>query len=233
MTTKNKYIDFKWIFVLFLMVLSQPLVYAQISQDKLVKFTPEFTFNSGFYINFDQVKANDPIPPARIITTYDYTSNDFFNKILDEKKLAFFDKQGVRQEVNINKLWGFSRNGVVFIRVGEVFNRITYMGSICHFVATITSYNTRYYDPYYYNPYSPYRSMYSPSNYTSSEMRQFIMDFESGEVLDYDENNTALLLMKDAELHDEFMSLKRKKRKQLKFMYMRKFNERNPLYLPQ
>jgi hypothetical protein len=38
--------------------------------------------------------------------------------------------------------------------------------------------------------------------------------------------------MKDPELHDEFAQLSKKKRRQLKFMYLRKFNERNPLYIP-
>jgi hypothetical protein len=33
-------------------------------------------------------------------------------------------------------------------------------------------------------------------------------------------------------LHDEFASLSKKKRKQMKFMYIRKFNEKNPLYFP-
>ena len=34
-------------------------------------------------------------------------------------------------------------------------------------------------------------------------------------------------------LHDEFAQLRRKKKRQLKFLYLRKFNDRNPLYLPQ
>ena len=203
-----------------------------ISAQEMVKYSPDFDFNEGFYINFDQVKNNSPIPVARIISEHDHTSPEFYNKILDGKKLAFFDTYGVRQETDINRLWGFSRNGAIFIRIGEVFNRITFVGSICHFVATVTTYNTRYYDPYYYNPYSPYRYMYSPSTYSSSEMRQYSMDFNTGETMEYNEKNLEILLMNDPELYDEYMSLRRKKKKQLKFMYIRRFNERNPLYLP-
>jgi hypothetical protein len=50
--------------------------------------------------------------------------------------------------------------------------------------------------------------------------------------MDYDEKSIEVLLMKDPELHDEYVALKRKKKKQYKFLYIRKFNERNSLYFP-
>lgn len=196
-----------------------------------IKYSPDFLFKEGFYISFDQVRSNEPVPPARVISDFDHTSGDFFNKILDGKKLPFFDAFGMRQEIAINKIWGFSKNGVVYIRIGDVFSRVTFIGQICHFVATITTYDNRYYDPYYYNPYY-YRYRPMPSNYSSSEMRQYMIDFETGKLLEYNVSNLEILLMKDPELHDEYMSLRKRKKKQLKFMYIRKFNERNPLYFP-
>ncbi len=207
---------------------------AQYAGSDTIMYSPDFMFREGFYIGFDQVRRNEPVPPARVITDIDYTSGDFFNKILDGKKLAYFDAFGIRQETDINKIWGFSKNGVVYIRIGDVFNRVTFLGQICHFVATITTYNNRYYDPYYYNPYNYYSYRYGsmPSNYPSSEMRQYMIDFETGKLLEYNVNNLEVLLMKDPELHDEYMSLRKKKKNQLKFMYIRKFNERNPLYFP-
>ena len=39
--------------------------------------------------------------------------------------------------------------------------------------------------------------------------------------------------MRDPELHDEYIGLRKRKKKQLKFFYIRKFNEQNPLYFPQ
>jgi hypothetical protein len=38
--------------------------------------------------------------------------------------------------------------------------------------------------------------------------------------------------MKDAKLYEEYMQLPRKKKKDLMFVYIRKFNEDNPLYIP-
>ena len=50
--------------------------------------------------------------------------------------------------------------------------------------------------------------------------------------MEYDIENTELLLMRDSELYEEFVRLPNNKRKDLMFVYIRKYNEKNPLYLP-
>ena len=65
-----------------------------------------------------------------------------------------------------------------------------------------------------------------------TELKQYVIDFESGKVLEFDVDNTELLLMKDSQLYDEYVQLSGKKKKDLMFVYIRKFNEKNPLYLP-
>lgn len=134
-------------------------------------------------------------------------------------------------------IWGYGRNGVLYINVGTNFHRISFVGSICHFVATVTTYNPNYYDPYYYNPYysnSYYYDRYNRpgSNYSSTELKQYLFDFESGEVLDYDIQSVEVLLMKDPELADEFGALRNRKKKQMKFVFIRRYNEKHPLYFP-
>ena len=218
-------------------------------QDKegMVKYTPEFRFMDGIYLNFEQVKMNSPIPKAKLLTSVDYNDREFFKKIFEMEKIYFYDNMGVRQEVAKNSIWGYARNGVLYVQIQEGFNRITFVGSICHFVADITTYDSRYYnspygyyDPYYspygysnyYNPYSPYYSPYRQSNMSRNELKQYIIDFESGKVLEFDVENTELLLMKDNQLYEEYVQLSRKKKKELMFVYIRKFNEKNPLYIP-
>ncbi len=51
-------------------------------------------------------------------------------------------------------------------------------------------------------------------------------------LMEFDVENTELLLMKDSQLYEEYVQLSRKKKKQLMFVYIRKFNEKNPLYIP-
>jgi len=214
----------------------------------MVKYTPDFRFKDGIYVNFDQVKSNNPIPKAKLLTSTDYNDKEFFKKLLEAERIYYYDGMGVRQEIATNTIWGYARNGVLYIQVQENFNRITFVGSICHFVADITTVDNRYspyggyYDPYsYYSPYGygsyyyPYGSYYSPygrSNMTRNELKQYLIDFETGKVVEFDRESTELLLMKDSKLYEEFARLPRKDKKDLMFVYIRKFNENNPLYIP-
>jgi hypothetical protein len=207
-------------------------LHGQSDSIKKVPFNQDFKFKEGIYLNFEQVKNNNPIPKSRVITNIDFNDAQFFDNVLSGQMFSFYDQLGLKKDVAVNAVWGYSKNGLIFVRMDKAFNRISYIGSISHFIASIVSYNSRYNDPYYYNPYYYYRGGSMPSSYSSSEMKQFVLDFESGKILDYDEESIEVLLMKDPELHDEYMALSKKKKSQLKFVYIRKFNERNPLMIP-
>jgi hypothetical protein len=205
------------------------------NSEPVVKYTPEFKFKEGIFLNFDQVRQNDPIDKSSIITDLAFDNPDFFDLILKEKKIQLFDNLGSRQEIQTKNIWGFSSNGVLYINFRGNYFRITIIGSICHFVANVTSYNDNMYPYYggypYYNPYNPYYSPYRGGN-SDVELKQLLLDFKTGNVLEYNEESVELLLMTDPELHDEFAGLSKKKQKQMKFQYIRKFNEKNPLYFP-
>ena len=226
-----------------------PLSFISLSgQEKegVVKYTPDFRFREGIFINFEQVRQNNPIPKAKLLTSTDYNDREFFDKLLESEKIYFYDEMGIRKEYPSSSIWGYSRNGILYIQIQETFNRITFIGSISHFVADITSYDSRYYntpygyyDPYsyyspynYYNPYGSYYSPYRQSNMARNEMKQYIFDFEEGKMLEFDVENTELLLMKDSKLYEEYVQLSRKKKRDLMFVYIRKFNESNPLFIP-
>lgn len=216
---------------IFAILLVCKAVYSQEDSARLVKYTPEFKFREGFYVSFEQVKKNDPLPKSRVITSLDYTDPDFFEKVLEKDKLYYYDGIGNKQELKTKYIWGYSRNGFIYIRMDDGFFRITQVGAISHFVASHTVYSTNYHSPYY-DPYMyPYRT-YS-NTYQDTEVRQYLFDFINGRVLDYTEESLSILLMADPELHDEYVSLSRKKRKQMRFMYIRKFNEKHALYFPE
>jgi hypothetical protein len=214
-------------------------VFAQEDSTTLVKYTPGFRFEDGVFLNFEQVKQNRPILKSQIITTVPYDDPDFYDLILKEKKIELFDYLGAKQEVSTKNLWGYSRNGVLYVNVNNDYYRITIVGNICHFVASLTTYGnygspySSYgypYGGYPYDPYSPYSSPYAGQG--STELKQYLLDFKTGNILEYDVKSMELLLMADPELHDEFAALNGKKQKQMKFLYLRRFNERNPLYFP-
>jgi len=223
---------------LLLLLVFTPLLKAQERDEAaMVKHSPDFEFNNGIFANFEMVKDNDPISPARIVSDVDMFDRGFYDKITAQKEIIIYDDNGVKKVMKTANIWGYGRNGVLYINVGSAFHRISFVGSISHFVASVTTYSSNYYDPYY-NPY--YSNSYNynrynqpQSNYASSELRQYLLDFETGEVLEYDTKGVEVLLMKDPELADEFMALKNRKKKQMKFVFIRKFNEKHPLYFPE
>ncbi|HUX53611.1 MAG TPA: hypothetical protein VMV56_04305 [Williamwhitmania sp.] len=205
--------------------------FAQADSVRMVKYTPDLKFKEGLYLSFAQLKSNSPIPKSRVIISENINSPSFFDKVLDGKKVFYFDSKGIRQEILTEKIWGFSSNGSIYINVGGNFNRISIIGSICHFIATVTVANQQYYDPFYYG-YSGYYS-YGPSTYATQETRQFLLNFKTGEVFDYDYKHVAVLIASDEELSNEYEQLSRRKKNDLKFFFIRRFNQRNPLMVPQ
>jgi hypothetical protein len=213
-----------------------------------IRYSPNFKFRDGIYLNFDQVKNNRPIPKSRVLTSVDYNSNTFFDQLTEGNTFTYFDDLGNSQEVAIKNIWGYCKNGILYIGIGGGFNRITIVGNICHFVANITSYSGyNGYSPYGYGGYpygyggyggypgySPYGYgyPYGSPNYRTTELRQFLLDFNTGKVMEYDNKNVEMLLMNDPELHDQYAGLRKKKKQQLRFMYIRQFNEKHPLFIP-
>lgn len=220
-----------------LWMLSMAMVAQEGERDRLVEYSPDFEFRDGIFANFEMVKDNHPIPPARIVTDVDMFDREFYDKVTSAKEIVIYDNNGVKMVMKSKDIWGYGRNGVLYINVGSAFHRISFVGNISHFVASVTTYSSNYYDPYYYNPYyshSYYNNRYSMprSNYGNTELRQYLLDFSTGEVLDYDIESVEVLLMRDPELADEFLALKNRKKKQMKFVFIRRFNEKNPLYFP-
>jgi hypothetical protein len=227
----------KSLFLIFLAWGSFLLAQEESTEQNLVPYSPDYEFNDGIFPNFESVKENHPIPPARIVTDEDMFDRAFYDKITQQKEIVIYDENGVKKVLQTESIWGYSRNGILYINVGGAFHRISFMGSICHFVATVTTYNPNYYDPYYYNPYysrSYYYNRYSmpQSSVGNTDLKQYLLDFETGDVMEYDTESVGVLLMKDPELSDEYQSLRNRKKKQMKFVFIRRYNEKHPLYLP-
>ena len=200
---------------------------------KKVKYTNDFKFTDGIFMTFEDVKHNNPIIKERIITNLNYDDYSFFEKLLSKKTIAVLDAMGMRKEINVEKIWGFSQNGVLYIRWNDTFNRIPVVGSISHFIADKTYISTNSNAPYnyYYNPYNPYGNYPQQYQTKQTELRQYLLDMETGKVIDYSDKNIEMILMRDPELYQEFMGLKKKQRKKLKFIFLRKYNEKHPLYI--
>jgi hypothetical protein len=211
-------------FILFISVNFR--VFSQSDSIKLsqIKYTPALKFTDGIYLNFNQFRNNSPLPKSKIVTQIKTNDFDFFDKLLNENSLRYFDEMGVQQQIKENKIWGYCDKGVPYILFNDEFNRIPIIGSICHFVANKT-YIDQNYTPYGHTDY------YDPA-VTRTEMRQYLLNTETGEILDYTVDAVEVILMKDPKLYDEFNAMKRSKKKKNTFLYIRKYNEAHPLFIP-
>lgn len=198
----------------------------QAAAQEVIQYVPGYEFREGVYLTFEQFKNNDPIPKNSIISKFDKSDTDFLPAILDEKVFSFKDAADSVRSASTENVWGFSRNGAIFIRVQDNYNRIAVLGSISHFVATITVYNTM--NSPFMNPY------YGPGSMptTTQEMRQMILDCKTGRTTDFTQENMENILQRDQRLFDEFNALKKSQKKDLLFLYLRKYNEKHPLFFP-
>ena len=209
---------------------------AQNDSVRLVQYSPDFRFNNGIYLSFSQVKNNHPIPASRIHSNLDPFDLDFYKNLITKEKIAYFDEFGAQNEVASKNIWGFAQDGKLYINYNGEFNRIPIIGKIGHFIADITVIES-YYDPFYRDYYDYYyrNSYYNrgyPRTTRSKEMRQYLVNFETGEVNSYDLDEVKTILMEDPELYDEFSNLRKRKQKDLMFFFIRRFNEKNPIFFP-
>lgn len=196
------------------------------AQQKAVQYTRDFEFRPGVYLAFADFKSNSPVPPAWIISDYNKSDRTFPEKILSKDSFTYTDSSGNQHTVKTNTVWGYCQGGTVYINHGTDFTRLNIIGSICHFLATVAV-QTGGYD-YYYN--DPWANPYPRYMYVSS---QFILDFQTGAVMDFNVPNMETLLQRDEELYQEFSSLKKKKKRDSIFLYLRRYNEKHPVYFPQ
>lgn len=214
--------------LLYIFLFSVSNLFSQNDSVNLIKYSTEFRFKEGIFITFDQVKLNSPIPKTRIQFSAESEDVDYYTKLFNQKKITYIENDKVI-EIPSSKVWGFSKNGTLYIQSNDELFRIPYVGTISHFIANVTLYRDRFQDPFMYDPYM---TAFPQPTYASKETRQFLLDFSSGQIIEYNFQNVSAILMRDPELYDEYNLLKKRKKRQLMFLYIRKFNERNPLYFP-
>ncbi len=216
------------IFNFFVLFLLTNITIAQSDSTKAnsVEYNKDYQFNDGVFLNFAQVKKNEAIPTNRIVSLQDINDFEYFELTLENEEFIYFDTFGVKQEAETSNVWGYSQGGTLNINYNNDFYRVGVVGSICHFVANKTV------DDFTYSPYNSYYIPNSSQTSSVTELRQYLLDFKTGIVYDYTYKNLEIILMNDPELYDEYNSLKKRKRKKLKFVYIRKYNSRNKIYLP-
>lgn len=196
-----------------------------IAQDSTA-FTKDFRLYEGLYLGYQDFRYNWPIPKEKIITTINKDQLDFYTKLTEEQVIEFTDRDGSNTKVKTEKIWGYCQNNIIFINRENNFFRIPVFGAISNFIGTVEVVN--------YSPgFDPF--MNAPLNTTASksrEIRQYLFDFYSGEIVQFNIEKLEEFLKRDEVIYKEFMLLNRKKKRELATKYIRMYNEKHVVYFP-
>lgn len=208
------------------LILSGFLFTGLIKAQDSIAFTKDFRLYEGIYLNYQDFRYNWPIPKEKIITKINKDQLDFYSKLTEEQIIEFTDRDGSNTKVRTEKIWGYCQNNIIFINQENNFFRIPVFGAISHFIGTVEVVN--------YSPgYDPF--MNAPLNTTASksrEIRQYLFDFYSGEIVQFNIEKLEEYLKHDEAIYKEFILLNKKKKRELATKYIRMYNEKHVVYFP-
>lgn len=203
---------------LVLLLLTASLLHAQRWADS-VRYNGAYVFHDGIYLDFQAFRNNAPsIPFAALTTAQGQRVTDLRST---NGKLFLPDSTGQPQRLDLDRTWGFCEKGVVHVRAGNGFSRIGLMGALAHLVFDATYRN---FDPYMVGGYA---------TYTVEEQR--FLDMATGAFLPVSAAGIRAVLQRDALLLEEFDALRKKEQRRTAtiFLFMRRYNDRHPLYFPE
>lgn len=177
----------------------------------------------GIYFSFNEFIKQKPVVFQRIITDQQTFNEDFFKR----KIIQYIDDYGMVKSIDTKNIWGYVLNNALFVYYGKEFYRVSYIGTLSHFMASQTIRN-------YVNSYDPFYGYYSPfpvNSYETTNIVQLILDMRTGKIYPFSYESLLALITDDKELFEEYSLLKKRKKKELIFYYLRKYNERHPFSL--
>ncbi|MCB9185911.1 MAG: hypothetical protein H6601_04115 [Flavobacteriales bacterium] len=232
--------------VSILLMLFPTLMFGQ----QMVEYTKDFEFKDGLYITFLDFKNNNPIPLEYIVSDYDIRDADYLEQVLQNDSVVYYDNLYEERVIGVQQLWGFCQQGRVFIGFGAEstmnnpeffdFYPLVSIGAISLFTAYETYYRTMspgpnmgmggIYDPMYNNSMTV----------METEQVQLMLEFKTGRLLLANRGEmgylppelVAQILKDDPVLLEEFNALSGRDEKQKGMFFIRRFNERNPIYFP-
>lgn len=218
-----------YLFASIITLFSAEIAICQTNTPVMVEYNADFVFTDGIYPDYESFKNNKPIEKSRIVSSIDPEDMQFFDKLTEQKTISVYDGLGNTQTLKTEELKGYCSGGSVYIFHNGYFNRVGVIGAICHFLGSKTYYYpSNAYPDYGYGSYG----MYTPGLSAETELQQYIMIFETGDILEYNSKSLGFALMTDPLLHDEFSELSGKKKNARLFLYVRKFNEKHPVKIP-
>lgn len=177
---------------------------------------------AGIYRDFQAFRGNRPsVPLERLRDGQGLAVSDIRRA---SSKLYWQPDSGDQEVIDLDSMWGFCQNGVVYIGTSNGFYRIGLIGSLAHLVVEQT-----------YRDWDPYMYGYPSGGVTRTVLVQQLLDMTTGEFLPFNASGVDKALLHDPVLSEEFRALPKKQRNsdEALFRFLRMYNERNPLLFPQ
>lgn len=221
------------------------------------EYTSDFVFKEGIYLSFQDFKNNNPVPITHILSTSDIRALDYLWQVLNTDTVVYYDNLLEERFVATTSIWGFCANNKIHVGINTVeysnnwderdWFPLLSIGAYSYFTAIISV--TRFMLPtpgammpsggisMYNDPMYSDRGSY----YAESVPIQMLLNFSTGNYIQLatgDLNTISpklmqQLLARDAVLLAEFNALSGQEQKQTSMFYIRKFNQRNPIFFPQ
>lgn len=123
-------------------------------------------------------------------------------------------------------MWGFCQNQCGLHQLQTHIFQNTLFGAISYFIASVEV-----------NVSSPgYNPFINSSGGTGTngalEIREFLLEFYSGNLIEFSFDDLEQLFKKDEAIYNEFRNLSKKKKKEQVSKYIRLYNEKHPIYFP-
>jgi hypothetical protein len=236
----------------FLFLLNTYLLVAiSCSAQNMVEYSSDYVFKDGLYISFQDFKNNNPIPITHILSDFDIRDPNYLDVILNQDSVVYYDNLFEERIIAVEDLWGFCKRNKVFIGFGEKssynnpaffdFYSLMNIGAFSFFTAMESYYSTMSTSPTmgmgmeYRDP-----MLNNDITVTESEQVQLILQFSTGKILlakrgdmSHLPADLVLQLIKpDGPLLTEFESLSVRDQKLKGMFFLRRYNERNPIYFP-
>jgi hypothetical protein len=194
-------------------------VNAQVDSLHRTKYTSDYRFRDGVYINFGELKNNHP----RISDFAEIKNNTLGGPDEIELHYSCTDTTGSTKNCIVKKCFGFVRDGNLYISQGfyGYYFRVFIIGGLTHFLAF-----TGFDDQEAYISTEPNSVMGISNDY-----REYVLDFDSGKAFLFTyKNMVSFLKERDTDLYQQLIASKKKK--QMIHHFLLKYNERHPIYLP-
>jgi hypothetical protein len=203
------------------------------AQPPTVAYTRDYVFKEGVYLNANDFENNKPILKLSIQSSVDKNRVDYISEVMKQKDFVYIDSTGKEHKVAIENVWGYCQNRIIYIYNNKKFVRMNTIGKLCQFTGSIT---TTVSNPMPMYPSMGYPGMGYPGfgggTSTFEELRQLIFDTRTNEFFEFKPQLLEELIKDDDELYKEFSQFTRRKKSEMMFVYLRKYNDKHPLMLP-